>query len=125
MFNLSTIQTKLLELVAVAVILCVCYYFVFNQGASHEHNKMVAEQAVATQQLQNKYNDVAAKYEETKNGRKANGEVVTKVVKQIVTRNVYRNVCIDDDGLRVANEALKGYRSSSSSNATVLSSEIY
>ena len=33
---------------------------------------------------------------------------ITKEVDKIVTRDVYRNVCLDDDGLRVARDAIRG-----------------
>lgn len=33
---------------------------------------------------------------------------ITKEVDKIVDRPVYRNVCLDDDGLRVINDALRG-----------------
>lgn len=33
---------------------------------------------------------------------------ITKTVDKIVERPVYRNVCLDDDGLRAANDALSG-----------------
>ena len=33
---------------------------------------------------------------------------ITKEVDKIVTRDVYRNVCLDDDGLRVVRDAIRG-----------------
>lgn len=40
-------------------------------------------------------------------------EVITQTVDKIVERPVYRNVCLDDDGLRALNSAVTGTQPSS------------
>ena len=46
---------------------------------------------------------------EVKNDRRnVEYKSIEKIVEKIVYRDVYRSECVDDDGLRVINQALKG-----------------
>lgn len=65
-----------------------------------------AEQYAARVQA---YNQLADEYETAKAKRGVVYETITKTVDKLVDRPVYRNVCIDDDGLRQINAALAGH----------------
>lgn len=53
-------------------------------------------------------NDAAMELEAKKDERQIVYKTITKTVDRIVDRPVYRNECIDDDGLLAVNAALKG-----------------
>jgi hypothetical protein len=55
-----------------------------------------------------KLNEVAAALEAAKNEKQIVYRTITKTVDRIIDRPVYLNVCLDDDGLRVINDALAG-----------------
>jgi len=112
-------KSKLIEIAVVFAVLGGAYWWVYNQGVSHERKKSTAEQVVANNEAQAKYNLVAEQYETLKGKREKSAEVITKVVQKIVTRDVYHNVCIDNSGLQLANEALSGSTDSSKLDAAV------
>ena len=53
-------------------------------------------------------NAQAEELEQAKAKREIIYRTITKTVDRIVDRPVYRSDCLDDDGLRIANEALTG-----------------
>lgn len=55
---------------------------------------------------QDKANQVSSDYEKLKSEQRVKNEVVIKEVQKIVDRPVYRNICIDDDGLRQLNSLI-------------------
>lgn len=62
---------------------------------------------------------VAATLEEKLAQLRANQTIVEKHYAQIVDRPVYRNVCLDDDGLRLIEAARRGEAPASQPAATV------
>ena len=56
---------------------------------------------------QRKINKLSADYETEKAKYKVKVETVTKYVDKIVERDVYRNVCIDDDGMQSINSLIQ------------------
>lgn len=72
------------------------------------YEKAKAEYAYQLAKAQANYNDVAEQLEVAKSERKVVYETITKTVDRIVDRPVYRNLCLDDDGLRNVNTALAG-----------------
>lgn len=81
----------------------------FEEGIAARAN-LVAEQAFqqAYEAQAGRYNVAAAKLEEAKAKRRVVERTITKEVDRVVEKPVYRNVCLDADGLRVANDALAG-----------------
>ena len=65
--------------------------------------KIEQEQQKALIEQQNKANEVSASYEEERAEQQVRTQVVYKTVEKIVTKPVYRNVCIDADGLNTLN----------------------
>jgi hypothetical protein len=53
-------------------------------------------------------NGVAAELEVERGKQRVIYKEITKEVAKVVTRDVYRNVCLDDDGLRLARAAIAG-----------------
>jgi hypothetical protein len=60
-------------------------------------------------------NQHAEQLEKARAQREIVYRTITKQVDKIVDRPVYRNVCLDDDGLRVINDALRGEAASDTS----------
>lgn len=56
-------------------------------------------------------NTIAAQLEQSRHDRKTVYRTITRDVEKVVTRDVYRNVCLDDDGVRAINDALAGANS--------------
>ena len=63
------------------------------------------QEALAKQQTT--INKLSADYETEKAKYKVKVETVTKYVDKIVERDVYRNVCIDDDGMHSINSLIQ------------------
>lgn len=101
-------KSRLLSALIVIALVVGSYFYAYKQGADNEREKAIAAQAVANNIAQTKYNLVAQQYEELKSEREKKAETITRTVQKIVTRDVYRNICIDDIGLHLANEALAG-----------------
>lgn len=92
---------------------------IFGAGATAGHkvtsNAWKAEQAEVIEKAVADYkaeaakeNVASAKTEDRKDEIRTVYQTVTKTVDRIVERPVYRNTCIDDDGLRAVNAALSG-----------------
>ena len=70
-----------------------------------------AEQAREAQVLRAKSADAAAASHEAEREQLATEfKVITREVERIVEKPVYRNVCLDDDGLRVIGQAIGAAR---------------
>ena len=65
--------------------------------------KIEQEQQKALIEQQNKANEVSASYEEERAEQQVRTQVVYRTVEKIVTKPIYRNVCIDADGLNTLN----------------------
>lgn len=79
--------------------------------ADHYDAKAAKQQkadAAAYQARTVELNQVSADLEKARNDRKTVYRTITQQVDKVVTRDVYRNVCLDDDGVRSINSALAG-----------------
>ncbi|EOR06454.1 hypothetical protein [Acinetobacter tandoii] len=73
--------------------------------AAKDYQEALAKQQSTINQLSSDYESEKAKY-------KVKVETVTKFVDKIVERDVYRNVCSDDDGLQSINSLIKSRNTS-------------
>lgn len=73
--------------------------------AAKKYQKELAKQQSTINQLSSDYETEKAKY-------KVKVETVTKFINKIVVRDVYRNVCSDDDGMQSINSLIKSRNSS-------------
>lgn len=79
-------------------------------NAKYDAERLAAEKAAkaAYDAKAKQYNEASAALEAARNEREIVYRTITKTVEKVVERPVYRNVCIDDDGLREINNALAG-----------------
>lgn len=68
-------------------------------------NKKLKPYIDAEKKAQELANEAGEEYEESKEVERVKTEVITREVQKIVERPVYINTCIDDDGVRLINEA--------------------
>ena len=66
----------------------------------------------ALAQRQSTINQLSSDYETEKSKYKVKVETVTKFVDKVVERDVYRNVCSDDDGMQSINSLIKSRNTS-------------
>lgn len=100
---------KLIALILVISVSMLAIYFYGN----HQYNKGVAESASKMQDKFDKINaeqsrrmaQASAKYQAEKKQREAEQEVQYVEVERIVEKPIYRNVCLDDDGVSQINRA--------------------
>lgn len=59
----------------------------------------------AEKKSQEKANEVSEEYEETREVERSKSETIIREVQTLKERPVYINTCIDDDGVRLINEA--------------------
>lgn len=76
-----------------------------------KHKTDAEAQAKAYQEApakqQNTINQLSSDYETEKSKQKIKVETVTKYVDKIIERDVYRNVCVDADGMQSINSLIK------------------
>jgi methylthioribose-1-phosphate isomerase len=70
--------------------------------------KAQQEAAEAYQAKTEELNAVSAELEKARHERKTVYRTITQQVERIVTRDVYRNQCVDSDGVSIINAALAG-----------------
>lgn len=83
--------------------------------ADHYRAKAAAAELAAAEAYQARtveLNAIAAQLEQARHDRKTVYRTITRDVEKVVTRDVYRNVCLDPDGVRIVNDALAGRASS-------------
>ena len=94
-----------------------------GQDAIAENARQVNQRAVERLQRQN--TDTAAeRHEKVKAEIEVRYETITKEVQHVVEKPVYRNVCLDDDGLRVLGAALAGPAGVASQPARAVSAPV-
>lgn len=59
----------------------------------------------AEEAAQKKADEASEQYEDSKEVERIKTETITREVQKIIERPVYINTCIDDDGVRLVNEA--------------------
>lgn len=69
--------------------------------------KIEQAQHAALIKQQDKVNEVSASYEEERAEQQVKTQVVYKTIEKIIDRPVYRNVCIDDDGVSSLNNLIQ------------------
>lgn len=83
----------------------------YKLTADHFHAvaaKAQQEAAEAYQARTVELNTIAAQLEQSRHDRKTIYRTITRDVEKVVTRDLYRNECLDSDGLRIVNDALAG-----------------
>jgi hypothetical protein len=81
----------------------------WEKGQQALRDKEAREQADEVRRQQLRGVDTAAEgHENDKTAIQTVFRTITKEVEHVVEKPVYRNVCIDPDGLRVANRAIAG-----------------
>lgn len=60
----------------------------------------------SAQKQQSQFNKVSADYEKLKSEQRVKNKVVIKEVQKIIDRPVYRNICIDADGVSAINSLI-------------------
>lgn len=120
MFGLTaTWQIKLAEYLIVIAVVFGAALWVYDKGYSQcEQDKAVA-QARADKVQQEKYDKVAAQYEDLKNTRQQNVNTITHEITRITEKPIYNVSCIDDSGRMLINDALAGRKYSGESDATL------
>lgn len=108
MFGLVGIQAKIAEWLIVLAAVGVAMWFVYKAGYTSADDEWKIKQATADKIAQDKYNAVATKLESTKAERIVQTNTITKIIPQIVEREIYKNVCLDSQGMDVINKALSG-----------------
>ena len=108
MFGLLGWQARLAEIALIAALLVGAYFYVHHKGYSEAMQEVAIAQKKVDKKQQEKYDKLAQELEDTKKKRQENVRTITKTVEKIIDNPIYRNVCISDSGLSVANASLKG-----------------
>lgn len=99
---------KIAGYLIVAAIVFGAFYYVWHKGFDACDAEWTNKQNKANAELQAKYDKLSTKYENTKAERIVQTNTITKIVPQIVERTIYQTQCIDQQGLAVANKAIRG-----------------
>lgn len=90
------------------VLLFLGYQWVGHRAVEQYKTEQAVAQAKVNKAKQDIYDKLSADYEALKIAKSEKARTRTKVVEKIVEREVYKNVCIDQEGLEELNKALKG-----------------
>lgn len=114
---------KALEIAIAAILICAAWFYAGHRAVANYKQEVALEQAAANAAQQAKYDTLAADYETLKTKREANARVIVREVEKVIAGDVvYRNICVTDSGMLLANEALAG-SSKPVSDATVQAAE--
>lgn len=110
--------SKVLEIVLAALLVLGAWWYSGHTAVENYKQEQIIEQAKANEKQQAKYDELAGKYETLRETRADNAKTIIREVEKVVERPVYRNVCIDDLGVSIANAAIEG-KGASKPDATV------
>lgn len=112
-----------LSLIALSVIQTIRLKSAINQldviESKHlaEKEKEKSEYLEDLMEKQGEIDEISSEYEALKQKQLEGQRVIYKTVEKIVDRPIYRNVCIDDDGLSEINKAVNAYDPKQSASA--------
>lgn len=109
---------KLLEIALAALLVLGAWWYSGHTAVEAYKSQQEIAQAKATKLQQDKYDELAGKYETLRDTRATNAKTIIREIEKVVDRPIYRNICIDDAGLSLANAALAG-KGASSTDAKV------
>jgi preprotein translocase subunit SecF len=89
-----------------------------GKQVAEQENEALREQAKAISGLLDKYNAQAQELENARQARTVIYRDIEKAADRISSRPAYNTACIDDDGVRLLNEALTGKRETSPTGVT-------
>lgn len=98
----------LLALLALAVAFGACKHFALERSESQREAdiaKAIKPYVEAEREQRSRADKVSGQYEELKGQDRLHTEVINNKVEKITERPVYRNVCLDADGVSILNEA--------------------
>lgn len=101
-------QARVLEWIVAFALLFGAYLWVGHHAVSEYKQEQLIVQMEKDKAQQKKYNVLAQDYEELKTKRQENARTTVREVEKIIDRPVYLNECLDDDGLRIINAAIRG-----------------
>lgn len=99
---------KILEVLIAVGLIVAAWLYAGHRAVSEYKESQKLEQAEATKKQQDKFDELAGKYETLRDKRAENARTIIKEVEKVVDRPVYRTNCVDADGLFYANQALAG-----------------
>jgi len=112
MFGLTnTIAIKIGEWLIVLAVMAGVGYYIYHEGYEAKSKEDIVAQAASDKLATEKYNKIAAELEVSKAARDVVTKTIVKTVTKLVDRPVYSSVCLDQDGVDVANKAIKGVAS--------------
>ena len=102
-----------LPLLACGALLCAAFGAATATKITSDHYKAAAAEqeraaAVAYAERTEQLNAVSADLERARHDRKIVYRTITQQVEKVVARDVYRNTCLDVDGVSIINAALAG-----------------
>lgn len=108
MFGITGVYLRIAEFVVLIAFLFGAYYWVGDHAVTEYKQEQAVLQAKADKIQQSKYDDLAADYATLRATRTVQYKTITKTVEKLVDRPVYKNQCVDEQGLEVINKALSG-----------------
>lgn len=109
MINLNQFKLYAYSVAVLAGLVGILWYgkSQYNKGYQTATAKISAELAKSAEKQREKAKAVSQEYQEQKAEREQKERIRYVEVKKVVEKPIYRNVCLDDDGLRIINSAIK------------------
>lgn len=79
----------------------------YDKGYNAATAKISAELAKSAEKQRQQAHAISQEYQQEKAQREENERVRYVEIQKIVEKPIYHNVCLDDDGLRIINSAIK------------------
>lgn len=108
MFGLVGWQLKLAEIIICGALCWGAYNYIGHRFVEDYKKDQIVLQIKADKEKQDKYDKLSQELIDLKLKRAGNAGAIRTEVERIIERPVYLNACIDDDGLRIINDAIKG-----------------
>lgn len=89
-----------------AILVTLIYYCGWRDGSNDAKQQCAAERIAMQQKAQQQAFNASEKYKKTKAEQQKEKEIQYVEIEKIITRDVYRNVCLDDNGVQQLNAAI-------------------
>lgn len=100
--------TKLIAAAVLVVAILGSYWATYSAGKRHEKMAQVVALAEANEIASKNYDTLFELYLAEQNKKKTVTKVIREEVEKIVEKPIYKVICIDEEGMNKANEAIMG-----------------
>lgn len=99
---------KIVSIAVLVLAIVSSYWYTYKAGERNEQKNAIVRMAESNAEATKTFDNLWDLYIAEKDRKDKDAKIIKQRVVEIVNRPVYQNVCLDDEGVDLANQALSG-----------------